>query len=79
MTRPEHTDMYSCPMGAACSRALLLADLELLAKYGARLAADWDGRHVVHVGHLAEHAATVARAIETGRDDSGTPICGGGH
>lgn len=69
MAAPEHTDPYSCVLGASCPRALLLADLELLARYAARLASDWDSRHLVHVGHLAENAARLASG----------PMCGGDH
>ncbi|UGQ09362.1 hypothetical protein LO772_20740 [Yinghuangia sp. ASG 101] len=69
MAGPEHTDAYSCDLGASCPRARLLAELELLAWYRDRLASDWDARHLVHVGHAAENAAGLAFG----------PMCGGEH
>jgi hypothetical protein len=77
MARPEHTDAYSCALGESCPRARLLADLEMLAQYGIRLAADWDDRHVVHVGYLAEDASLLADAFARGQTPDGQHVCGG--
>jgi hypothetical protein len=79
MLTPQHTDAASCDLGASCPRARLLADLDMLTRYAARLAADWDARHLTHVGHLAESASRTAWVLAVGHDEDGNPVCGDGE